>query len=219
MAWQSLVGGLGDIIACAVDLPWVSAEDGSTAMSVAVRIKRIRQLGAAHRLGAPASVAQALRGIALGRKSWLFCGSDRSGERAAAMYSLIYLGQDERCRSAGLAGRRPNPDRHIPAHWLDELLPWNWTPKASAMRRDLGPPNKVHHVHTVARVAEMLGHDEHGLWDVANEMDQEDGLIWVYDLGDGKRQPVAADIVRALGAPLGYFVACQGSRASILLMG
>src|SRR5665213_1080283 len=30
-----------------------------------------------------------LRGIALGRKSWLFCGSDRGGERAAVMYSLI----------------------------------------------------------------------------------------------------------------------------------
>ena len=30
-----------------------------------------------------------LRGIALGRKSWLFAGSDRGGERAAAMYSLI----------------------------------------------------------------------------------------------------------------------------------
>src|SRR4051812_27681415 len=29
------------------------------------------------------------RGIALGRKSWLFCGSDRGGERAAVMYSLI----------------------------------------------------------------------------------------------------------------------------------
>jgi transposase len=30
-----------------------------------------------------------LRGIALGRRSWLFCGSDRGGQRAAAMYSLI----------------------------------------------------------------------------------------------------------------------------------
>ena len=29
-----------------------------------------------------------LRCIALGRKSWLFCGSDRGGQRAAAMYSL-----------------------------------------------------------------------------------------------------------------------------------
>ena len=32
---------------------------------------------------------RALRGIALGRKSWLFCGSDRGGERAAAMCTLI----------------------------------------------------------------------------------------------------------------------------------
>jgi hypothetical protein len=30
-----------------------------------------------------------VRGIALGHKSWLFCGSDRGGERAAVMYSLI----------------------------------------------------------------------------------------------------------------------------------
>ncbi len=32
---------------------------------------------------------RALRGIALGRKSWLFAGSDRGGQRAAFMYSLI----------------------------------------------------------------------------------------------------------------------------------
>ena len=32
---------------------------------------------------------RALRGIALGRKSWLFAGSDRGGQRAAAMYSII----------------------------------------------------------------------------------------------------------------------------------
>jgi hypothetical protein len=48
----------------------------------------------------------------------------------------------------------------------------------------LAPVNKVHHVHTVARVAEMLGEDEDWLCDVATEMDQEDGLIWVYGPGD-----------------------------------
>src|ERR1700756_1844573 len=32
---------------------------------------------------------RALRGIAIGRKAWLFAGSDRGGERAAAMYTLI----------------------------------------------------------------------------------------------------------------------------------
>jgi len=44
--------------------------------------------------------------------------------------------------------------------------------------------NKEHHVFTIARAAEMLGEDEDWLWDVANEMDQEDGLIWVYGAGD-----------------------------------
>ncbi len=48
----------------------------------------------------------------------------------------------------------------------------------------LASVNKVHHVHTIARVAEMLGEDEDWLWDVATEMDQEDGLIWVYGPGD-----------------------------------
>ena len=48
----------------------------------------------------------------------------------------------------------------------------------------MAPTNKVHHVVTIARVAAMLGEDENWLWDVANEMDQEDGQIWVYGPGD-----------------------------------
>ena len=48
----------------------------------------------------------------------------------------------------------------------------------------MAPVNKVHHVHTIARVAEMLVEDEDWLWDVASEMDQEDGLIWVYGPGN-----------------------------------
>lgn len=30
----------------------------------------------------------------------------------------------------------------------------------------------------------MLGEDEDWLWDVANEMDPEDGVVWVYGTGD-----------------------------------
>jgi hypothetical protein len=48
----------------------------------------------------------------------------------------------------------------------------------------LSSVDKVHHVHTIARVAEMLGEDEDWLWDVASEMDQEDGLIWGYGPGE-----------------------------------
>jgi len=46
------------------------------------------------------------------------------------------------------------------------------------------PVNKVHHVSSIARVAKMLGEDEDWLWDIANEMDEEDGLIWIYGPGD-----------------------------------
>lgn len=44
--------------------------------------------------------------------------------------------------------------------------------------------NKVHHVTTINRVASDLGENEDWLFDVANEMDIEDGLIWVYGVGD-----------------------------------
>jgi hypothetical protein len=44
--------------------------------------------------------------------------------------------------------------------------------------------NKVHHVTTIARVAENLGEDEDWLRAVANEMEIEDGVIWVYGIGD-----------------------------------
>jgi transposase len=74
-----------------------------------------------------------LRGIALGRKSWLFCGSDRGGQRAAAMYSLIVTakmnGVDPQAWLADVLSRIATH----PAHRLDELLPWNWTPRVSAV--------------------------------------------------------------------------------------
>jgi hypothetical protein len=44
--------------------------------------------------------------------------------------------------------------------------------------------NKVHHVTTINRVAAELGEDEDWLSDVANEMEIEDGVIWVYGIGE-----------------------------------
>jgi len=74
-----------------------------------------------------------LRGIALGRKSWLFCGSDRGGRRAAAMYSLIITAKMNRVDpQAWLADVLARIAAH-PVHRLDELLPWNWTPPASSV--------------------------------------------------------------------------------------
>ena len=69
---------------------------------------------------------RALRGIALGRKSWLFAGSDRGGERAAAMYSLIVTAKlndiDPRAWLADVLARIADH----PASRLSELLPWHW---------------------------------------------------------------------------------------------
>jgi transposase len=67
-----------------------------------------------------------LRGIALGRKSWLFAGSDRGGERAAVMLTLIHTaklnGVDPQAWVADVLAR-------IADHKINDLaalLPWNW---------------------------------------------------------------------------------------------
>jgi hypothetical protein len=44
--------------------------------------------------------------------------------------------------------------------------------------------NKVHHVTTIARVAKDLGEDEDWLRDIANEMDVEDGVIWIFGISE-----------------------------------
>ena len=69
---------------------------------------------------------RALRGIALGRRSWLFAGSDRGGQRAAKMYSLIVTARmNDVDPQAWLADVLARIAEH-PIHRLDELLPWNW---------------------------------------------------------------------------------------------
>jgi hypothetical protein len=67
-----------------------------------------------------------LRGVALGRKSWLFCGSDRGGERAATLYTLIATaklnGVDPQAWLADVLAR-------INDHKITDLaalLPWRW---------------------------------------------------------------------------------------------
>jgi len=69
---------------------------------------------------------RALRGVALGRKSWRFAGSDQGGERAAAMYSLIVTAKlndvDPRAWLADVLARIGDH----PASRLDQLLLWNW---------------------------------------------------------------------------------------------
>jgi transposase len=71
---------------------------------------------------------RALRGVAIGRKNYLFAGSDAGGRRAAVLYSLIEtaklnnLNPQQYLRDV-LARIADHPARHIA-----ELLPWNWSP-------------------------------------------------------------------------------------------
>jgi transposase len=69
---------------------------------------------------------RALRGIALGRKAWLFAGSDRGGQRAAVMFTLIHTAKlnnvDPQAWLRNVLSRiadHKNSD-------LAALLPWNW---------------------------------------------------------------------------------------------
>jgi transposase len=72
-----------------------------------------------------------IRPLALGRKNWLFSGSDAGGQRAALFYTLI--------RTAILNGLEPEAYlRDViarigshPINRLHELLPWNWAPPAT----------------------------------------------------------------------------------------
>ena len=69
---------------------------------------------------------RALRGFALGRKSWLFAGSERGASRAAAMVTLIMTAQlngiDPLAWLADVLARIAS----LPQSRLHELLPWEW---------------------------------------------------------------------------------------------
>jgi len=75
---------------------------------------------------------RALRGLALGRKAWLFAGSDRGGQRAAFLYSLIVTAKlNDIDPQAWLTDVLARIADH-PANRIDELLPWNWTAQQPA---------------------------------------------------------------------------------------
>lgn len=70
---------------------------------------------------------RAMRGIAVGRRNWLFAGSATGGARAAAIYTVI-----ETCKANGvdpqayIAGVTARIAAGWPASRWDELMPWNW---------------------------------------------------------------------------------------------
>jgi transposase len=77
---------------------------------------------------------RALRAVALGRKNWLFAGSDDGGERAAAIYSLIGTAQ---LNGVDPEGYLRHVLRHVaehPINRIDEFLPWEVAAQTPSLR-------------------------------------------------------------------------------------
>ena len=71
----------------------------------------------------------------VGSGQWLFCGSDRGGERAAILYTLIGTAKlNDIDPQAWLADVLERIAAH-PIRDLDALLPWNWQPSNTTADR------------------------------------------------------------------------------------
>ena len=69
----------------------------------------------------------AMRGIALGRKNYLFAGSDAGGDRAAAMYTIIQIAKLNHLNPESfLRDTLARIAAGHPISRIDQLLPWNW---------------------------------------------------------------------------------------------
>ena len=71
---------------------------------------------------------RALRCVAIGRKNYLFAGSDAGGRRAAAIYSLVETAKLNSLNPQHYIADRLARIADHPARKIADLLPWNWTP-------------------------------------------------------------------------------------------
>jgi transposase len=80
------------------------------------------------RLEADNNIAEnAMRGIALGRKNYLFAGSDTGGDRAASMYTILQTAKLNSVNpEAYLRGTLAKIADGHPITRIDELMPWSW---------------------------------------------------------------------------------------------
>jgi transposase len=77
---------------------------------------------------------RALRAVALGRKNWLFAGSDDGGERAAAIYSLLGTAKLNELNPEAYLHHVLERIADHPVNRVDELLPWNVAAKLPALK-------------------------------------------------------------------------------------
>ena len=79
---------------------------------------------------------RALRGVAVGRRNWLFAGSLAGGERAAALYTVIEIAKANKVEpQAYIADVLAKLAAGWPAARWDELMPWHWRPATTPLAR------------------------------------------------------------------------------------
>lgn len=92
------------------------------------RLKRLRIYLTDGRLAIDNNAAErAVRGIALGRKNFMFYGSDRGGERAAAAYTLLETAKLNNINPLAYLTWVLDTIADHPINRINELLPWNFT--------------------------------------------------------------------------------------------
>src|SRR5215831_8369972 len=77
---------------------------------------------------------RALRAVALGRKNWLFAGSDDGGERAATIYSLLGTAKLNNLDPEGYLRYVLERIADHPINRIEELLPWNVVEQLPSLR-------------------------------------------------------------------------------------
>ena len=73
-----------------------------------------------------------IRPLALGRKNYLFCGSDAGGQRAACLYTIIETAKMNGINPEAYLADVLTPIADHPIRQIDALLPWRWAPSQTA---------------------------------------------------------------------------------------
>jgi transposase len=122
--------------------PWLRLQQerlsrkSETAKAIAYALKRwdalTRFMGEGRICLSNNAAERVLRGVAVGRRNWTFASSDRGGERAAAIYTLIETaklnGIDPQAWLADVLARIADH----PAKRVGDLLPWTWAAPTAA---------------------------------------------------------------------------------------
>jgi hypothetical protein len=100
-----------------------------------------------------------MRPMALGRKNYLFAGSDEGGRRAAIMYTLIETARLNDVDPEAWLGDVISRIADHPNTKIDELLPWKWT-RAGSQAIAAWRPRPSHHAY---RGADQVRPDRRGV--------------------------------------------------------